>query len=120
MTKVIKWRNTAKKGKHEFHSVMGDTDYDIPVFGYKSSFIIILSILLTLFIVPAFCDAIQIDYRMPAVIFGGLAAGFSAAYTQFFVERKKGMTKTFWIVGGLLSLFCAMIIFVLVYTGIVL
>lgn len=120
MAKVVKWENKNKKGNHEYHSVMGQTDYDIPVFGYKSSFIILISIVLTLFIIPMICDAIHIDYRMPTVILGGLASGFSAVYTQFFIERKKGFTKSFWVVGTLLSLFCGMIIFVLVYTGIVL
>ncbi len=95
------------------------TDYDIPRFGYKSSFIILISTLFALFAIPFFCEQMGLDYRMPTVIFGGLAAGFSAVYAQFFIENKKGFTKHFWIVGGLLSVFCAALIFVVVYTGII-
>lgn len=120
MAKTVIWKTNNNNKNHEFRGVLGQTDYDIPTFGYKSSFIIMLSVLLTLFIVPMICDSIGIDNRIPTVILGGLASGYSAVYTQFFVERKKGFTKSFWIVGGLISLFCAGIIFVLVYTGIVL
>lgn len=120
MTKSVKGQSADQKHKTRTTGKdMYQTDYDIPKFGYKSSFIILLSILCTLFIVPFLCGAIGIDYRMPTILLGGSAAGFSVVYTQFFVERKKGFTKHFWIVGALLSLFCAMLIFVVVYAGII-
>ncbi len=90
-------------------------DTNIPKFGYKSSFIILLSTFFTLFIVPY----IGLDYRMPTVVLGGLVAGFSTVYTQFFIEKRRGLIKYFWIVGGLLSIFCGLLIFILVYAGII-
>ncbi len=120
MAKSVKWQSMNQKHKTGAErSCVYQTDYDIPRFGYKSSFIILLSTLFTLFIVPLSCEYIGMDYRMPTIVLGGLAAGFSAVYTQFFIERKKGFTKHFWIVGGLLSLFSAMLIFVVVYAGII-
>ncbi|MCI5773790.1 MAG: hypothetical protein MR210_04435 [Erysipelotrichaceae bacterium] len=116
MGKAVKWEaKNGSKGKKKRY--IDETDYDIPRFGYKSSFIILVTTLLSLFIVPFICDVIQIDYRLPTVILCGATAGFSAAYTQFFIERDQGITKDFWIVGGLLSLFCAMLIFLVVYMG---
>ena len=118
MAKTVIW-NTKNKGKdHQYKQVMGETDYDIPTFGYKSSFVILISIVLSMFIVPFGCDLLGIDYRLPTVIIGGLASGFSAAYAQFFIQSKKGITRSFWIVGSLLSLFSALIIAALVYTGV--
>lgn len=118
MAKSVKWQNKAKTENHQYKSVMGETDYDIPTFGYKSSFIVILSIILSLFIVPFGCDALGVDYRLPTVIIGGLVSGFSAVYAQFFIQSKKGICKSFWVVGSLLSVFSAGIIAALVYTGV--
>lgn len=95
------------------------TDNKIPKFGYKSSFIILICTFLSVFIVPYICNILSFDYHMPTVIIGGLCAGFSAVYTQFFIERKKGFSKNFFIVGGLLSLFSGLIIFLVVYAGII-
>lgn len=120
MARKVIWQSKAKHGNHQYKSVMGETDYDIPTFGYKSSFIIVASIIITLFIVPFICDLLMIDYRLPTVIIGGLVSGFSAGYAQFFVQSSKGFCKSFWIVGSLLSFFSAGIIAALVYTGIVL
>ena len=118
MAKSVKWQNKAKTENHQYKSVMGETDYDIPTFGYKSSFIVILSIIFSLFIVPFCCDALGVDYRLPTVIIGGLVSGFSAVYAQFFIQSKKGICKSFWVVGSLLSVFSAGIIAALVYTGV--
>ena len=117
MARKVIWQSKAKHGNHQYKSIMGETDYDIPTFGYKSSFIIVASIIITLFIVPFICDLLMIDYRLPTVIIGGLVSGFSAAYAQFFVQSSKGFCKSFWIVGSLLSFFSAGIIAALVYTG---
>lgn len=116
MVKTAKWE-TKKAKKTNQKNFLGDTDYDIPRFGYKSSFIILITTLLTLFIVPFVCELLKIDYRMPTVIICGAAAGFSTAYTQFFIERDLKINRSFWIVGTLLSLFSAMLIFMLVYMG---
>lgn len=120
MIKMVKRQQHKKSNqvREAYHKVY-QTDYNIPRFGYKSSFIILISTVFVLFTVPFFCEQISMDYRMPVVIFGGLTAGFSTVYAQFFIETQKGFTKYFWMVGGLLSLFCAMIIFVVVYTGII-
>ena len=116
MVKTAKW-DTKKVKKTNQTNFLGDTDYDIPRFGYKSSFIILITTLLSLFIVPFACELLMIDYRMPTVIIGGTAAGFSTAYTQFFIERDQKINKSFWIVGTLLSLFSAILIFLWVYMG---
>lgn len=110
----------SSKKVYEYNYKIGGTDYDIPAFSFKSAFVIMTSIILTMFIVPAVCELLNTDYRMWTIVIGGLVSGYSCAFTQYFIEHKRGFQKGFWISGGLLSLFTAMFIFVVVYTGIIL
>ena len=120
MAKLRTWEYKNKKRPRKYHTSMGITDYDIPMFGYRSALVILFSTFLPLLVVPTLCDAIGIDYRMLTVIITGLCSGFSVAYSQFFIERKEGVCRSFWIVGGLLSVFIALLIFLLVYMGVIL
>ena len=99
------------------NKVMEEKHSEILKFSYKSSLIILSVIFLSLLAVPYVCNLIKIDYRIPTTIICGICSGFSTVYTQFFIERKKGFTKHFWIIGILISVFSSSIIFILVYTG---
>lgn len=119
MAKLRTWQVKNKNMNREYKSSAGMTDYDIPVFGYRSALIILLITFVSLFVIPQICEWIGIDYRFPTIIFGSMISGFSVAFSQFFIERKTGICKSFWIVGSLLSVFVALLIFIVIYAGII-
>ena len=110
MAKFRKWTVKNTDQKKQYKTAMGTTDYDIPMFGYKS----------VLLIIPAICDLIHIDFKWPFVIIGGLIAGFSVSFSQYFVNSKKGITKAFWWVGGIWSIVIGIIYYFIVMTGVIL
>lgn len=119
MAKLKTWQYKNRKKPRKYRTSLGTTDYDIPMFGYRSALIILLVTFLALLIIPAICDLINVNYHLPTVILGGLCSGFLVSFSQFFIERKIGICRSFWIVGGLLSLFVAMMLFLLIYAGII-
>lgn len=118
MAKLKTWQIKNSKKARNYRTSLGITDYDIPMFGYRSALLILAVTFFALCFVPFICSAIHIDYRMPTIIFGGVLSGFSVAYSQFFIERKKGICSSFWMVGGLLSLFVMILIFLVIYAGV--
>lgn len=118
MAKLRTWQLKNNKKTKEYKTSLGSTDYDIPMFGYRSSFIILVVTFISLFLIPMLCGVIGINDKLPTVLLGGLISGFAVAYSQFFIERDKGLCRNFWIVGGLLSFFVALLIFLVVYSGI--
>lgn len=118
MAKLRTWQLKNNKEEKAYKTSLGSTDYDIPMFGYKSSFMILVVTFASLFIIPMLCAFIGINDKLPTVLLGGLLSGFAVAYSQFFMERDKGLCRNFWIVGGMLSLFVALLIFLVIYSGI--
>lgn len=96
MAKFRKWTVKNTDQKKQYKTAMGTTDYDIPMFGYKSVLLIIAAMVVSMFVIPAICDLIHIDFKWPFVIIGGFIAGFSVSFSQYFVNSKKGITKAFW------------------------
>ena len=47
---------------------------------------------------------LHIDFRLPNAIISSIVCGLSVAYSQFYIERKKGMCKSFWIVAGIFTI----------------
>ncbi|UXY41606.1 hypothetical protein N8I82_00930 [Granulicatella adiacens] len=120
MVKFRKWTVKNVDQKKQYKTAMGTTDYDIPMFGYKSVLLIIASIVLSMFVIPAICDLVHIDFKWPFVICGGLVAGFAVSFSQFFVNSKKGITQAFWWVGGIWSIVIGIIYYFIVMTGVIL
>ena len=111
------WEVKNSGGKKTYGTALGSTDFDIPMFGYKSALLILTVIFGILLSVPWICFGMGTDYRPVTVILGGLGAGFSASYAQFFLESERGLCGRFWAVGSLLSVFAGTVILMLVYTG---
>ena len=111
-----RWQTKGHKKKYK--TSLGTTDYDIPMFNYKSSFIIMLSLFVTLFLVAFICQTLKINERIPMIIFGGLSGGISVAYSQFFIVRKEGLCKNFYIVAILVSLLSAIILGLVYFAGV--
>lgn len=120
MAKFRKWTVKNTDQKKQYKTAMGTTDYDIPMFGYKSVLFIIATMVISMFVIPAICDLIHIDFKWPFVIIGGLIAGFSVSFSQYFVNSKKGFTKAFWWVGGIWSIVIGIIYYFIVMTGVIL
>ena len=65
MAKFRKWTVKNVDQKKQYKTAMGTTDYDIPMFGYKSVLLIIAAMVVSMFVIPAICDLIHIDFRWP-------------------------------------------------------
>lgn len=116
----MKTWQTKQTEKKEYHTAMGTTDFNIPMFGYRSALFIMMTILITLLMISAVCGYLQVDNRMPSVILGGLVGGLSVAYSQFYIERRKGICISFWIVTALIASATGALIYLLYFTGMVL
>lgn len=104
-------RYVVKNNKNKtYKNMFGVTDYDIPMFGFKSALLIMGSTMLSLVICINGFRYLNIDFRLPNAIISSLVCGLSVAYSQFFIERKKGLCKNFWIVMGLFTLMAFIII----------
>ncbi len=112
MARFRKWtvKNTEQNKKYK--TSLGITDYDIPMFGYKSITLIFVSIILSMFLIPAF--------KWPFIIVGSLIAGFTISYSQYFINSKIGITKSFWLVGLIWSILIGIIYYFIVMTGVIL
>lgn len=103
-------KNDSRKN---YKNVFGITDYDIPMFGFKSALFILVMTMISLLACINFFHYLNIDFRLPNAIISGIVCGFSVAYSQFFIERKKGLCKNFWIVGIVMSIASFIIIFMI-------
>lgn len=111
---MTKWqvKNDEKK---EYKVTFGETDYNIPTFGYKSSFFIILVSTLIVIFVPSMAEVIFKGIKWPGLILSSLMIGFVFSYAQFFIQSKKGFSRGFWIVGFTLSALIFIIMFIAFY-----
>lgn len=114
---VSKWQ-VKEEEKKEYQSSIGRTDYNIPMIGYKSAFFIFVSGITTVFAVPYLMSLLFNDFRLPTVIISGLIMGFSVAFSQYYIERRKQADRKFYLLGGLLSLFMAGVFFFMYYAGV--
>ena len=97
MNKYIVKNQNNKQNKNVF----GITDYDIPMFGFKSALLILVSTMLSLLICVNGFTYLHIDFRLPNALISGLACGLSVAYSQYFIERKEGLCVRFRIIAAL-------------------
>ena len=87
-----------------YKNMFGVTDYDIPMFGFKSALLILGATMLSLIVCVNGFHYLHIDFRLPNAIISSIVCGLSVAYSQFYIERKKGMCKSFWIVAGIFTI----------------
>ena len=109
MNKYVVKNNTKK----EYKNIFVKTDYDIPMFGFKSALFILMTTMLSLLICINILNYLKIDFRIPNALISDIVCGFIVAYSQFFIDRKKGVCKNFWIVGTIFSLIAFMVIFMI-------
>ena len=104
--------------KTEYRTAQGRTDYNIPMLGYRSALFIFVTAMVTLFLTPFLMKLVFNDYRLPASIISGLIIGFSVAFAQYRIERKKKVNSGFYLLGSLISIIIAGALFIVYYAGI--
>lgn len=114
--KTWKVKNVDKN--KEYKTILGHTDYDIPMFGYRSAFFIMTSILISVILVILICRFFNVDNRIYIVIFSSITCGFSFSFSQFFIETKRGFCKKFYILSIILSILSAFLMYIIIFGGI--
>jgi len=110
---------TKNKRNRSYKPALGKTDYSIPKLGYKSSLFIFIASMATVYVVPQLMKLLFYDFRLPTSILSGIAIGFSVAFAQYYIERKKKPDRGFYILGGLLSVFISGAFFIIYYAGVI-
>lgn len=87
----------------KYGNMFGVTDYDIPMFGFKSACFIMGVTFLSLVMCVQLSQVLGIKSILPTAVISGIMSGFSVAISQFFIETKKGLCKNFWYVGSAIS-----------------
>lgn len=113
--KLKTWKVKNMDEKKEYKTILGHTDYDIPMFGYRSAFLSISLIFLSLVVSYFISYLFLLDYRYCVLIISSLTSGASFAFSQFFIETKRGLCKEFYIIFILLSLISFVVIYFLVF-----
>lgn len=111
------WEVKNQDQPKQYQTALGSTDYDIPMFGYRSAFLVLGAVFGSILLVPLICSALSLDWRLWTVVLSGVIGGFSIGYAQFFIERKKGLCRNFWIVSILMGLCISLIVFIGMYSG---
>lgn len=105
--------------KSEYKTLLGPTKYAIPMFGYRSALFIGFAILVAMIASILISDALSIDFRWIFTVLESLAFGLSIGLSQYFIERKKGFTKGFFLTTGLFSLISFIVFYLCLFKGIV-
>ena len=87
-------RYVVKNEKNKtYKNMFGVTDYDIPMFGFKSALLILGATMLSLIVCVNGFHYLHIDFRLPNAIISSIVCGLSVAYC-----------KSFWIVAGIFTI----------------
>lgn len=114
---ALGWKVKSEE-KTEYRTAQGRTDYNIPMLGYRSALFIFVTAMVTLFLIPFLMKLVFNDYRLPVSIISGLIIGFSVAFAQYRIERKKKVNSGFYLLGSLISIIIAGALFIVYYAGI--
>lgn len=93
------------------------TDYDIPTFGFKSAFLIVIAGAMGSIVFPFLLGFLGIDRDILILIGNTIFPGLGIAYSRYFIESKKGICKGFWINYGMFALSFAIITYFWRYVG---
>ena len=69
-----------------------DTDYDIPKFSYKSAFLI----LPVTFLVTVLAIYLTDSNRLAIIFSLSISLSLTTAYSRYFIDTKRGLTKGFY------------------------
>lgn len=84
-------------------------------FSIKSAFIVTFGILAVTLIPQLLFNALGVELFPLRVLLIALGSGFVFSYTLYFVDSKRGFSKSFWIVFVLIALLTGIITYFWVY-----
>ena len=105
-------------GHSEYRTAVGSTDWNIPMFGYRSAFLIFGTTILVLLLTVLICEGLHLPSGPVLSVTGGLSFGLTIAYSQYFLERKKGMTTGFFVTAVLGCILCGGLLWLFLVQGI--
>lgn len=73
-------------------------------FTFKGSVFLLTMILLSTLGFPLLLNSMGLELRFLRVIVIGLVTGFATAYSLYFIDSKRGLTRGFWTVAILVAL----------------
>lgn len=82
---------------------LGETDHDIPRFGFLSGAVVCAALVVAVFVVPPLAWAAAPGRPWVAAIASGTLVGLTVAAMQYFHETHRGAVPSFWLVAAGLS-----------------
>ncbi|MCW6661510.1 hypothetical protein NHG28_04630 [Aerococcaceae bacterium NML201209] len=87
--------------KKEYHTSAAQTDYNIPLIGYRGALFICLVIVLVVLVVPYLFSGFGV---WVVHIISSILIGFGISFSQHFIHSRKKICRSFWVVGALFSI----------------
>ncbi|WP_067142731.1 hypothetical protein [Oceanivirga salmonicida] len=110
---------TKETEKKEYKTALGTTDYNIPMFGYRSAALIFGGETLIVILIIYICNLLKISMNWPLTILAPLSFSLLVGYSQFFLERKKGFVKGYFITVLLIFILFFTVFYLFIFKGIV-
>ncbi len=101
------------QGQSEYKTAVGTTDWNIPMFGYRSAFLIFGTTIVVLLLTTIICERLGLASGQALSVTGGLSLGLTIAYSQYFLERRKGFRKGFFLTAILVGSLCGILLWLL-------
>ncbi|MDO4774307.1 MAG: hypothetical protein Q4A10_00745 [Aerococcaceae bacterium] len=87
--------------KKDYHTSFGQTDYNIPLIGYRGALFICLFTVFVVWIVPYLFSSFGASF---VHIVSSILIGFGISFSQHFIHSRKKWCRSFWIVWALFSI----------------
>ncbi|MEG0327293.1 MAG: hypothetical protein RR565_01525 [Erysipelothrix sp.] len=113
--KRVEKKSVVRKQKAENIQPVEEKKHQFVRFSVKSSLIILFGILLSSLLIPLLLDGLGLQLLPLRVILIGLTTAFVVSYCLYFVDSKRGATRGFWIVFGLVAALSMIISYYWVY-----
>lgn len=109
---------SSPRGQSEYKTAVGTTDWNIPMFGYRSAFLIFGTTVVVLLLTAVICERLGLPSGQALSVTGGLSFGLTVACSQYFLERKRGFGKGFFLTAILVGSLCWLLLWLLLVKGI--
>lgn len=115
---TLRWESKGSIHDKTYKTKMGTTDYDIPMFSFKSAAFIFIVIFMIMNFIPPATSYIMKDPRMANILICSPLSGWSIGFAQYFINSKKGYGKGFMITSAFFTLLSILILFLIYYGGV--
>lgn len=112
-----KWEEK-KNDKKEYSNNFGKTDYNIPMFGYKSSLLIVGVETIVVLLIVLLTNILSLDFRFWLTLLSPLSLALTISFSQNFIETKRGFGKNFYITFVIIEFIFVTIFYLAMYKNI--